>query len=134
MKQKWEQARAKHSLDKVKEIKEAFSDKEQTAYASYTFKLGKEIITNGLGQALARINVSSEKDAEMYIHLYKHLSEWLLKEHPAPPYNNGKDLDLLYEIIHGSRESYRFATVEALAWLSWHQQFVSTYLKLDRGE
>ncbi|MFD1425205.1 type III-B CRISPR module-associated protein Cmr5 [Laceyella tengchongensis] len=130
MKQKWEYARAKHSLDKVKEIKESYQEDNQTAYASYTFKLGKEIITNGLGQALARINVSSGKDAVMYERLYKDLSEWLLQKHPTPPY---KGEDLLYEIIHGSRESYRFATVEALAWLSWHQQFVSTYLKLDRG-
>lgn len=128
---KWDQARAQHSLEKVKEIEQRYSSGHQADYGSYTYQLGKEIITNGLGQALARINVSAEKNAKMYERLYQDLSEWLLKKHPAPPYQGE---DLLYEIIHGNRKSYRFATVEALAWLNWHKQFVSTYLKVRRGE
>ncbi|SFJ66291.1 type III-B CRISPR module-associated protein Cmr5 [Thermoflavimicrobium dichotomicum] len=131
---RFEMERANHSLQCVLKHTKLMKTK-QNNYASYTEKFALEILMNGLGQALARIVSSSKnKDAEVYKYLYEDIEDWLTGDRPTAPYRGANDL--LMALTEGTREQYRLATAEALAWLAWHKQLTSTYLKEreeDRG-
>ncbi|MGQ9463872.1 MAG: type III-B CRISPR module-associated protein Cmr5 [Candidatus Fervidibacter sp.] len=120
-----EQGRAKRAWECVQEVK---SQPYASDYRTIAIKAPSLIVTNDLGQTLAFLKAKGRKEKE-HETLYCHLLSWLQKQLSL-------DSDLLEWIIEtASSQQYRFATVEALAFLRWLKCFAEAELsKTDRGE
>lgn len=130
MRQTLEQKRAKHALDKVREIKDRYQGGQQDKFVSYVERLPATILTNGLGQAAAML-LAQGKGEEGSAHrlLYDILTEWLCRGHPQPPYKG--ETDLMAAIVSHDRTAYLRAQAEALAYLEWFKRFVVAFLKKE---
>lgn len=132
-----DQERAIHSLKKVKEIEENYKNKgeEQLAddYAGYVVRLPADIISNGLGQALAQLLAAAKgKEEDPHYLVYRDLQDWLCRNDPKAPYPGANDL--LEAIVSNDRKRYQWALGEAMAWLEWHKKLSVAYLKKSEGE
>lgn len=120
-----EQVRAADALSRVQRLankKATFKDK----YRSYVDRLGPAIIMNGLGQALATENASTD---DAHRALYAGLSRWLCRSDGGV--YSGYD-DALEALMAESQDRYLLAQAEALAWLQWHKKFCRA--SFPRGE
>lgn len=128
MEQFLDQQRAKNSLEKIKLIDREFPDDVKDNYAGYIVRLAGEIRIAGLGQALAHLIASAEKDENNPHYLvYRDLQEWLCKSHPKTPFS--AEEDLLDALVKTDRNIYQWAMVETVAWLEWHKKLAVAYLK-----
>lgn len=124
----FEQLRAHDALEKAQNVSRKEDDGFKKRYRAYVERLGPAILTNGLGQAAAFENASSE---EAHKELYRNLQSWLCRAdsdiYPAAR-------DLLEAIVEGTEEQYLAAQAEAIAWLGWHKRFCNAYLPRSEGE
>jgi CRISPR-associated protein Cmr5 len=127
-----EQERGECAWHNVTEAKERLGEK-QKEYRSLARGLNAMIQINGLGQTLAFLKAKGKGEqngqAIQTPHglLYQHLSIWVSKQMG----NEGKSL---LEWIVGSetsREAYRRATVECLAFGTWLRRFAEAVLKSE---
>lgn len=147
-----DQQRAKHSLQKINQIRAKIEEEQKSKieeqestekkktmvqkgdeYASYVVRLPVDILTNGLGQALAQL-LAAAKDQQEEPHrwLYQDLQDWLCRSDPLAPYPNEKDL--LEAIVTYDRKKYQQALSEAMAWLKWHTKIAVAQLKKTEDE
>lgn len=127
-----EQKRAKSAWDEIQEIKkESF----QSEYASWAKKLPVLVLTNGLGQTLAFLKSKSNGDsrtAKAQGRLLETLNGWLLTPPTFKWENNNPDI--LQRIVESSSDTYRLATMEALAFLNWLRRFAEGYLEKNESQ
>jgi CRISPR-associated protein Cmr5 len=125
-----EQRRAKHALDRVKEL-EKQGQNAYGKYASYVSALPASILTNGLGQAAAT-QLSQQSDVG-HKALYNDLQDWLCGIGEAAPFRNaaGGDTRLINAITSSDQAKYFRAQTEALAYLVWLKKFAKAFL--DQG-
>ncbi len=114
-----QQKRAKHALDKVKEL---IPLNEGDKLKSRASELPFMIHTNGLGQALAFFKSKKEKDG--YDKLFGMLQTWLAR--PGCPFQ-GKE-DVMVAITETDMHTYRVAQAEAIQYMDWVKKFASAYL------
>jgi len=124
------QQRAKHALAIVcggeGRVSTAFTKKgpeQQKKLNSYIASLGPMILMNGLGQAAAFYRSNKEE----HVLVYTALEEWLSE--PGRPYA-GKS-NLMEAITNSDINEYRFAQMEALAYLDWLKKFGKAFLKRE---
>lgn len=134
MRRSLQQERAKYAYACVMKVKEELGG-EASGYRSYVEALPAQILTNGLGQAVATINANAAGDSgdekrrkAAYGALAKHLQGWLCRA--GGPYAGAGDL--IQAVVDGDRQQYLHAQGEALAWLDWVKKFAAAYL--PKGE
>ncbi|ASJ09261.1 type III-B CRISPR module-associated protein Cmr5 [Thermococcus siculi] len=139
-----EQERAKFAYKKVLKVKKENEKdtKTQSRYRSYVESAPIMILTNGLGQTLAFYLSKLEKpvnvfykdinpedftkaESKAYAYLYRHLSEWLVKE-----VTGGED-PLQYYIKKSGMDAI-LLTEEAIAFLNWLKKFARAMLEEDK--
>jgi CRISPR-associated protein Cmr5 len=102
----------------------------ETKYSSLTKKFPALVLTNGLGQALAFLRAKGKDEHKV---LYRHISVWV----SGRIYNGTNDDKLLERLIGGVRgascdsNTYRHATTEALAFISWLKRFAEAELRSE---
>jgi CRISPR-associated protein Cmr5 len=119
-----QQQRAKHALQKVKDLIPLNEGDKLKARAN---ELPFMIHTNGLGQALAFFK--SKKDKDGYDKLFLILQSWLTqneKDTKGRPFA-GKP-DLMVAITEADFQTYRIAQAEAIQYMDWVKKFASAYL------
>lgn len=123
--------RAEHALKIVQSLQnQPFTFRSK--YVSYVESLPAQIITNGLGQAMATLLASAKgKKEDPHYVLYQNLQEWLCKECKDAPYAGKKDL--IKAVVKGDRDQYLRAQHEALAWLEWHKKLSVAYLLMEES-
>lgn len=111
-----QQQRAAHAWQQVEKV--AQSDKE---YGSLVRGLPAMIQHDGLAPTLAFLKAKGKnKEDTHYCRAYKQLSDWVKSQ-----ISFGKNSDDLLEcLINNGSTTYRHATTEALAYLSWLKRFV----------
>lgn len=116
-----DQLRAAHAWKVVQDVKR--EDKlVQKEFKIQAKKLPARIVTSGLGQALAFL------EAKGYArHLRAGLDDWVRLPGGSQPARQEKRL--LARIVHGSSDDLRFATAEALAYLTWLVRFTDAELR-----
>ncbi|RLI60791.1 MAG: type III-B CRISPR module-associated protein Cmr5 [Candidatus Thorarchaeota archaeon] len=133
LQQTLDQKRAERAWDDVSTVKQQdFRDK----YGSLVKRLPMYVLTNGLGQTLAFLRAkgavepgkqpSTEKKAHKAA--YEHLSYWVTEQ-----IYGTRDDKLLERIIRGDSQTYRRATAEALAYLTWLKRFAEAELPTEEG-
>lgn len=116
-----QQLRAKHALQKVKDLIPLNEGDKLKARAS---ELPFMIHANGLGQALAFFK--SKKEEHCYGHLYDILKSWLTENKKGRPFA-GKE-DLMAAVTQADFQTYRIAQAEAIQYMDWVKKFASAYL------
>lgn len=119
--------RARFAWAKVASVKRQSFEGE---YESWAQKLPVLILTNGLGQTLAFLKSKANgegKPAKAQSELFEHLTDWL-KDTRTIPWESTEP-DLLERIVNSSSDTYRVATSEALAFLTWLKRFAEGYLE-----
>jgi CRISPR-associated protein Cmr5 len=124
-----EQQRAEQAWECVDEVTSKSQDFKKK-YGSLARKVPTLILTNGLGQTLAFLKAKGKNDpADEHTVLFRHLSRWVLSQvAPSSPATNG---DLLQWVLQNDSASYRRATVEALAFLTWLKRFAEAELPAE---
>jgi CRISPR-associated protein Cmr5 len=124
-----EQQRATRAWECVDEVTSKSQDFKKK-YGSLARKVPTLILTNGLGQTLAFLKAKGKNDpADEHTVLFRHLSRWVLSQvAPSSPATNG---DLLQWVLQNDSASYRRATVEALAFLTWLKRFAEAELPAE---
>jgi CRISPR-associated protein Cmr5 len=124
-----EQQRAEQAWECVGEVTSKSQDFKKK-YGSLARKVPTLILTNGLGQTLAFLKAKGKNDpADEHTVLFRHLSRWVLSQvAPSSPATNG---DLLQWVLQNDSASYRRATVEALAFLTWLKRFAEAELPAE---
>lgn len=127
-----EQKRAQSAWNEIQKIKEKSF---QSEYASWAKKLPVLILTNGLGQTLAFLKSktnSNSNTAKAQESLLETLNKWLLD---TPTFKWGDNSsDILQRIVESSSDTYRLATIEALAFLNWLRRFAEGYLEKNESQ
>jgi CRISPR-associated protein Cmr5 len=119
-----EQERANRAWEYVKAVDEERPREFKEDYRGLALKLPAYILTNGLGQTLAFLKAKGEsKPDKPQEVIYQHISKWV-----SGRIGLGADADLLEGIITGDSRTYRWATVEALAFCGWLQRFAQAKL------
>ena len=102
-------------------------------FDSYVERLPANIVTNGLGQAMAlelaisRLGKTDRKpDERAHELLYRIVESWLQECGICP-----KGTNLMERIVNSSQEDYIRIQYEALAYLDWLKMFTQAYLKRD---
>lgn len=123
-KQTIDQRRAKQAWDDVKGVDEKHRDTLGRKYNSLARSAPAMVQSNGLGQTLAffRAKAGPSRSGEHWL-LYSHLSQWVLSQLMVTDNN-----DLLDWIVQQDTQSYRRATSETLAYLSWLKRFAEAVL------
>lgn len=127
-----EQKRAKSAWDEIQKIKGELFESE---YASWAKKLPVLVLTNGLGQALAFLKSKSNGNsntATAQRKLLEALNRWLLNPSTFKWEDNSSDV--LQRIVESSSDTYRLATMEALAFLNWLRRFAEGYLEKNESQ
>src|SRR5207244_643045 len=102
-------------------------------YGSLAKKFPALVLTNGLGQALAFLRAkgkdSKGRDKPEFQNLYRHISIWVSSQ----IYNqkDGKLLERLIGDVAGAAcdsNTYRRATAETLAFMTWLKRFAEAEL------
>ncbi|MDE0012125.1 MAG: type III-B CRISPR module-associated protein Cmr5 [Candidatus Poribacteria bacterium] len=117
-----EQGRAKFAYDSVNEIAQNSNGDLKKKYKSGAKKLPMLIKTNGLGQALAFINMRDDGNIE----LYNMIRDWLSQKQLI---ELGTNTDLVAIVIDKPSNEYRRITTETLALLNWVRRFVDGLMK-----
>jgi CRISPR-associated protein Cmr5 len=125
-----EQKRAKHALDRIKQIEQGKAGN----YVSYVNALPAAILMNGLGQALATERAASDKAHHL---LANHVAEWLLSEEAQTKYGQPSTGEytgwdetqrLLNRIVAGDQAAYLRTQGEAVAYVTWLKKFANAFL------
>jgi len=119
-----EQQRASQAWSDIQEVKEQLQEPAQKEYGSLARRVPTLVITNGLGQTLAYLKAKAKNEqSDHYGLMYRHLSRWTMGT--VSP--QGGDL---LRWVQGEADSvtYRWATVEALAYLGWLKRFAEAEL------
>jgi CRISPR-associated protein Cmr5 len=123
-----EQRRAKHALEKVREVQAENDAALAACYRSYVDRLGPSILANGLGQAVATEHAAgageNSPDKRAHRLLAQNLADWLCGGGEVYDGN-----DLLAAIVKNDQTAYLRAQAEALAWLVWHKKFCRAHLR-----
>lgn len=114
-----DQRRAAHAWGAVSEAKK-LKEKEQEDYRRAAKKMPAQIVTAGLGQALAFVKAKAKADE-----LVESLSSWICRDRRI--YDGSSSL--LEAIIHGNSSQLRHATEECMLYLQWLNRFAETELK-----
>ncbi len=102
--------------------------KFRAAYGRQARRIPAQIQTNGLGQTLAFLR--SKGKGQLYSEhqsVYNDLSAWVTMQMGWP------DSDLLSKILVNDSSTYRRATAEALAYLTWLKRFAEAELPAEDG-
>jgi CRISPR-associated protein Cmr5 len=124
----------KQKEELTKRLQKLLTSEGETAwkkgYNSLARKVPMLVLTNGLGQTLAFLKAKGKNDpADEHTVLFRHLSRWVLSQvAPSSPATNG---DLLQWVLQNDSASYRRATVEALAFLTWLKRFAEAELPAE---
>lgn len=111
-----QQQRAAHAWGQVEKV--AQSDKE---YGSLVRGLPAMIQHDGLAPTLAFLKAKDKgKQSSHHWTAYKQLSDWVKSQITFEAESD----DLLECLVKNSSTTYRHATTEALAYLSWLKRFV----------
>ncbi len=122
------------AVRKVSQQKQEIRDK----YRSLVRGFAADVMTHGLGQALAFLRAKSGgsrkkgKDANAaHDMLYWHISKWVTKQMRWKNYTDEKNGGLLHAIIAEECTSadYRRATTETLAYVEWLKRFAEAELE-----
>lgn len=126
-KQTIDQQRAKQAWQDVKAVDDRHRDTLGRKYNSLARSAPAMVQSNGLGQTLAffRAKAGPNRSSEHWL-LYSHLSRWVMVQLGQ---TDGKVQDGLLEwIVQQDTQSYRRATAETLAYLSWLKRFAEAVL------
>jgi CRISPR-associated protein Cmr5 len=130
-KQTLQQQRAKHALEQIEVVKQAYqNNKEQReVFVSTAKNMPASILINGLGQAAAtlRAQAKNQQLEDPHMAIFNALQGWLCNNNTSSPYPAGANL--LEAIIKGDRKSYQHAQAESLAYLEWYKKFAVAFLK-----
>jgi CRISPR-associated protein Cmr5 len=123
-KQMLDQERAQATYKNVTAVDQHPKVKLKSRYSALARKAPAMIQTNGLGQALAflRAKDGGEKNSADWM-LYDHISTWVMDRMGQDPAGN-----LLEWIIRKESSTYRRATNEAMAFLSWLKRWAEAIL------
>jgi CRISPR-associated protein Cmr5 len=120
-----EHERAKEAWTCVDYVNNEIDDKKyKDEYRSIVMKLPTLIITNGLGQSLAFLRSKGKGDENKpHEKVYSDVASWLDKriQWTAPG-------ELIEKLIALPSDKFRYATTEALAYLSWMKRFADAVL------
>ncbi len=128
-----EQQRGKRAWDNINEAKKGLGEKQQKEYRSRARELNAMIQINGLGQTLAFLKAKGKGEqngqAAQTPHglLYQHLSSWVGEQ----MHTEGKSLLEWIVDPDTSREAYRRATAECLAFGNWLRRFAEAELRSE---
>ncbi len=110
--QSTEQKRAENAWQSIEKVDEK-GDTVKQNYGSWARKLPAMIQTNGLAQAMAFLCAKGKEHHKL---LYKHVSEWVLRDDK----NNDQLIPL---ILKESSGSYRRRSTEAISYSLWLRRF-----------
>ncbi|PSR36170.1 MAG: type III-B CRISPR module-associated protein Cmr5 [Sulfobacillus thermosulfidooxidans] len=128
--QTMEQMRATHAMKRIKDV--ADTEKAwQSRCKSYVKALPAEILTEGLGQALATHLAAAENGRDPHRFLYDAVSDWLCRSSPYAPYQG--ESDILLAITRHGASAYRAAQREAMSYLVWLKKFAVAFLSDVEG-
>jgi CRISPR-associated protein Cmr5 len=127
------QKRAKHALEQINSLQNCDYGK----YVPYVNALPANIITSGLGQALAMERAGCKLSGHKC--LFRHMLDWLGKGWEHSPYRDevgqaGADDDekakaLFMAITEQNERDYIRTQAEALEYLEWLKKFAVAFLK-----
>ncbi|SHK76292.1 type III-B CRISPR module-associated protein Cmr5 [Rhodothermus profundi] len=128
-----EQKRAQQAWRDIQSVVNR-SDDFKKKYGSLARRVPMLVLTNGLGQTLAFL-LSKAKfkeskrgvDAEASGAVFEHLSAWTMRQ-IAP---DAGSQNLLDWVLQSDSATYRRATAEALAYLSWLKRFAEAELPTE---
>ena len=126
-----DQERALSAWEAVGKVSQQKSD-IQKKYRSLVRGFAADVMTHGLGQALAFLRAKGGKNAnDPHNVFYWHLSEWVTKQMGWKNYTARNNGGLLHAIIAEECTSadYRRATTETLAYLEWLKRFAEAELE-----
>lgn len=103
-----DQDRAKHAWSQLDKLPES----KQKDFGTLAKKLPTQIMSAGLGQAMAFLDAKSASE------LSEAVADWIQQRLPA-----SGDKRLITRIINGDADFLRFATAESLAYLTWLVRF-----------
>lgn len=110
-----QQQRAAHAWEQVEQIDRKFRDKKE--YGSLVRGLPAMIQHDGLAPTLAFLKAKAKnKKDNHHWEAYNQVAEWVTGQ-------LGLEGDLLEYLIKHDSTIYRYATAEALAYLSWLKRF-----------
>ncbi len=126
-----EQERAQKAWACVQEVTSQSQDFKKK-YGSLARKVPMLVLTNGLGQTLAFLKAKGKNDpADEHTKLLHHLSKWVLSQ--VAPDTTASNGDLLQWVLDNDSAAYRWATTEALAFLTWLKRFAEAELPTEEG-
>jgi CRISPR-associated protein Cmr5 len=127
-----EQQRAKAAWADVQAVDRKSLDVKRK-YRGLVLKLPVMVLTNGLGQTLAFLRSKGKGDTnDPHEIVYSHLQSWLFRE---IRWADATQPTLIERIFNTTSETYRQATVEALAYLHWLRRFAEAVLpEPEEGE
>lgn len=122
-----EQQRAANALQRIKGLQGQGSAVEGK-FRSYVKGLPAEILTEGLGQALATHLAAAEGSNGSAAHdaLYRAVSDWLCRDSAYAPYPG--QANVIAGITQHDAAQYRQAQVEAMRYLVWLKKFAVAFL------
>lgn len=127
LQQTLDQQRAQRAWGNIREVVDKSQDFKKK-YGSLARKVPMLILMNGLGQTLVFLRAKGKNDpANEHNVLFKHLSDWTMSQ-VAP---NVGSPDLLKWVLGTDSNSYRRATAEALAYLTWLKRFAEAELPTE---
>ena len=122
-----EQKRAADALRQIKALKGQPSMLEGK-FCSYVKRLPAEILTEGLGQALATHLAAGggSHGADAHELLYRAVSDWLCRDDTNAPYHGYSNV--IEGIVQKDAATYRQAQTEAMSYLIWLKKFAVAFL------
>lgn len=132
--------RARHALKTIEDFVPTDGRKQVIGnYVSYVKGLPANILSNGLGQAMAMEAMGASKDTGHRL-LCRHMNIWLLGERGSdlfprvpdagtpPPENQPARLVAMLTHAGATQDDYVRAQAEALAYLDWLKKFAVALL------
>jgi CRISPR-associated protein Cmr5 len=115
-----DQRRAKHAWDSVTEATNRLNSQDQKKFGGQAKKLPTQVVTSGLGQALAFLKAKNYAPL-----LLSRLGDWVLDKRQNPGSKNSAPDDdaLLRQIVDRDSDFMRRATDEVLAYMLWVNRF-----------
>lgn len=121
-----EQKRATQAYKDVTDVDNQYRDELGRKYNSLARSAPAMVQSNGLGQALAfwRAKAGRDKKGEHWL-LYSHVSAWVMNELNT----QSKEAEGLLEwVVQQDTQTYRRATTETMAYLTWLKRFAEAIL------
>lgn len=122
-----EQQRAADALLRIKSL-QGKDPLLEGKFRSYVKGLPAEILTEGLGQALAThlAAASGLNNPDAHEALYRAVSDWLCRNDAYAPYPG--QANAIEGITHHDAATYRQAQMEAMSYLVWLKKFAVAFL------